>query len=198
MRMSMVLAAALLWAPALAAQDQVALLAGNAASRGNARSEAGPDHPELRPEPMAAFTLAWRHAAGRWRLDGEVRRTTADLAEIGPGTAVVTRGALHAWGAAALVGRRLAGAAGSANLAALAGVTFDRWQFSGIAGASRWRVAGTAALEAELPAGGRWSALFRGAVAAGPSLFDAAELPSEFHQAAAWRYGISVGVARRW
>ncbi len=198
MRSSLLMVLSLLCPATLAAQYQVAVLAGSAASRGNARSDIGPDHPELRPDNATAVAVAVRRWSGRWRADAVVRRTTADLSEIGPGTALVTRGALEAWGGGVLIGRRLTGSARRASLAALLGAGVDRWRFVGIDGASRWRGAGWGALEADLPAGGRWLALIRGDVAVGPSLFDAGELPSEFRATPAWRYGISLGVARAW
>jgi hypothetical protein len=192
----------LLVAPCLvrsaAAQTDVALLGGSVATRGNARSDAGADQPELRPDHTGTLMLAVRRRFGAWRVGGAVRHTSADLAEVGSGTAVVTRGALRAWGAGIELGRRVAGTAGGADLLALAGAAFDRWRFVDLEGPARWRAALTGALEARLPAGRRWAALIRAEAMAGPSLFSSDELPAEFHRRAAWRYGVLVGLARRW
>ena len=182
----------------VAAQTEFALLAGNAATRGNARGDAGTDQPELRPDHTGTIALAVQQQMAAWRIDGIVRHTAADLAEVGAGTAVVTRGVLKAWGFGAELGRRVAGTSAGASVFALVGATADRWRFVDLEGPSRWRVALTGAVEARLPAGGRWAALIRAEAMAGPSLFSSDELPTGFHRQLAWRYGLLVGLARRW
>ncbi len=201
MRSSLLMVLSLLCPPALAAQYQLAVLAGSAASHGNARSDIGPDHPELRPDNATAVAVAVRRWSGTL-----ARRRRAPPHHRRPFRNRSRHGGRHPRGARGMgwrrrsIGRRLAGAADAepasrrcsgAGRGPLA-IRGDRRRQP----MARRRAAPP--LEADLPAGGRWLALIRGEVAVGPSLFDAGELPADFRATPAWRYGISLGVARAW
>lgn len=181
----------------LTAQWQVALLHGSATSHGDARAEADPDHPELHAEGPSTWLLAFARDVGAWRIGADLHRTTADLAEVGGSSSVTTRSVLAAWGAGIEVGRRIAGHAGAATLQASAGVRVDRWTFDLVETAPRTRVAAQGALSAQLPIGVQWSAVIRGEVTHGPSVFIAEELPEGFSSRTATRLGMVLGVARR-
>lgn len=181
---------------ALSAQWRAALLHGTAASHGDAQSDNDPAHPQLQAHQPATWTLSLLRASGDWRIGLELRHITADLAEIGAASSVTTNNVLAAWGAAVEVGRRVVGGVGRPSLVAAIGVTFDRWTFDLVNDAPRTRAAGRAALEADFPIGRSWSVVIRGEMSAGPSLFNAGELPDGFSTRTATRQGIGLGVAR--
>ncbi len=188
----------LLLAPAaLPAQWRLTLLTGTAATHGDARDESDPAHPEFHAEAPRTLALSVAHGAGSAALAVEVHHTSADLAEISASTAVTTRSVLTAWGAALEFARRVVGTPGGPTLHAVAGAGIDRWSFDIADGSSRWRASVRGALEADLPINPMWSGVIRGQVVAGPSVFNAEELPEGFVQRVAVRVGVVLGVSRQ-
>ena len=189
----------LLFAPVpAAAQWRLTLLHGTAEVWGHSRDEGSPDHLAFLPDRPSSNVLVVGRDLGRTRLSVEVRRTTADLTLRGPGTAIVTRSALHAWGVALEGGRRLAGADGRPTLHGSLGVLMERWDFDVNASGARWRAAGHGALEVGVPITRRWQGIFRGEMMAGPSVFSADELPEGYVRKAGWRRGVMLGAGWRW
>lgn len=180
---------------ALNAQWRVALLSGSATSHGDARDDVDPAHPEFHADHPATLTVAVARETGRWRVGVEGHHSTADLSEVSASAAVTTFGAFDAWGAGFEVGVRIAGQSSTPTLRAGVGLGGDRWSFAGAP--ARWRAAAHGALEADFPIGRRWSAVVRGEVTAGPSVFTTAELPEGFRQRAMWRTGFALGIARQ-
>ncbi|MGH7524619.1 MAG: hypothetical protein ACREK8_09955 [Gemmatimonadales bacterium] len=179
---------------ALNAQWRVAAMAGSADSRGDARNEDDPDQPEFHAERPVTLALALGHEQGRWRINLEARRTTADLSEVSHSVGVTTYGAFSAWGAALEFQARLAGSsAGPAAWAGL-GAGLDRWSLDGAR--ARWREVARGSIAGEFPMGRGWRFLVRGEASAGPSLFIKTELPEGFTPRMTWRTGITLGVAR--
>lgn len=181
-----------------AAQWRLTLLQGSSAVSGHSHDESSPDHPAFLPDRPNSYTLAIGRKFSSSRLMLEVRRTRADLALRGPGTTIVTRGALHAWGAALEGARRLAGTAGRPTLHGGLGVVLERWNFDLGDGEARWRVAGRGALEVDLPITGRWNGVLRGEMTASPSVFTADELPEGYVRKTGWSRGIEIGAGWRW
>ncbi len=181
-----------------AAQWRLTVLHGTAAVSGYSRDESSPDHPSFLPDRPTSDIVAIGRDLGHGRLTVELRRTSADLTLRGPGTAIVTRGALHAWGAGVEGARRLAGVAGRPTLHAGLGLLVERWDFAVDANGARWRVAGRGALEVGLPITRRWQGVVRGEVTASPSVFAAEELPGGYVRRLGWRRGMEIGVGWRW
>jgi hypothetical protein len=197
MRLLLLIVVACCTGHAASAQWSLSLRAGNAASHGDARNDTDPAHPEFHADRPATTTIALGRDLDAWRISAEVRRTTADLSEIGNSSVVVsTRGAFEAWGAGIEVGHRLAGRLPGATLHGSAGVGADHWQLD--LSAARWRPSVRGALEADFPIGQRWFVVLRGEAAAGPSVFTAEELPEGFAQRRMWRTGVALGIARAW
>jgi len=179
------------------AQWHVAALAGNAAAHGDARNDTDPAHPEFHADRPATIAIALARDAGAWRMSVEVRRSSADLSEVGNSAVVVsTRGAFDAWGAGVELGHRLAGRLPGPTLHAVVGGGADRWRLE--QSPARWRPSMRGAMEADLPLGKRWFAVLRGEATMGPSVFTAEELPEGFAQRRMWRTGVVLGVARGW
>ena len=179
------------------AQWRVALLTGTATSHGDSRDEIDPAHPEFHAEGPATLTVAFAREHGPWRVGLELHHTSADLAEVSMSSVVTTRDVLKAWGTAFEVAHRIAGhrRAPALNLSVAAGI--DRWTFNLAESSPRWRASARGALEAELPINRSWSAVIRGEVTGGPSVFKAAELPEGFVRRTAIRPGLVLGIARR-
>ncbi len=187
----------LLSAPvALHAQWRVALTAGSSTVRGDARDDADTDRPELRDDHPATVRVAVGRNAGPWRFSAGIEHTDADISESSASTAIVTPAALHAWGAMAEAGRRIAGHAGTAALYLLLGGELTHWSFDLAEGAGRSRGAVQGAAEFDFPMGRRWSAVVRGEVATGGSVFSADELPDGFARISRRRAGMNLGIAR--
>jgi hypothetical protein len=190
--------AALCGAPStLHGQWQAVLVTGSIRSRGDAQSSTDPDQAQLRAERPGTIRVALQRNSGAWRLGIDAHHVGADLAEVGSGSIVATRAALAAWGGGIELARRLAGRDQSAALLAGIGATVDRWTFDLPDATPRWRVAARGALEAALPVSARWTAVVRGEVWAGPSVFAADEIPDGFTRRTAMRGGLLVGIARR-
>lgn len=181
-----------------AAQWRLALLHGTATVSGYSRDESSPEQLAFLPDRPASDIIALGLDRGRSRLSVEVRRTSADLALRGQGTAIVTRGALHAWSLGLEGARRLAGASGRATLHGGLGLMVERWDFDVDANGARWRVAGRAALEVGMPITRRLSGVVRGEVTASPSVFSTDELPEGYVRKMGWRRGVVMGVGWRW
>lgn len=181
-----------------AAQWRLTILHGSGSVWGHSRDDSSPDHPAFLPDRPKSYAVAIGRDFGRQRVTIDLRRTSADLALRGPGTTIVTRGVLHAWGGTLETARRLAGAAGRPTLHGGIGATVERWNFDLGASEARWRVGGRGALEVGLPISGRWGAVLRGELAASSSIFTAAELPEGYVRKTGWRRGMLVGVSRRW
>ena len=180
------------------AQWRLTLLHGTASVTGHSRDESTPDHLAFLPDRPHSDALAVSREFGGNRLALELRRTGADLALRGPGTTIVTRGALHAWGAAVGVARRLAGTSGRPTLRGGLSALLERWTFDLGDGAARWRVAGRGTLEVDLPIAGRWDGVLRGELTASPSVFTAEELPEGYVRKLGWSRGIEIGAGWRW
>lgn len=180
---------------ALAAQWRLAVLTGSATSHGDARDDSDPTHPEFHADRPVTLTLALARDAGPWRLRLEGRRVTADLSEVSRSVAVTTFGAFEAWGAGIELGVRIAGHPSAAELRAGLGLGGDRWSLDGAT--VRWRATAAGSLEADFAVAHGWTAVVRGEVTIGPSIFSAEELPEGFTRRTSWRTGIALGVARR-
>lgn len=183
---------------ALAAQWQVALRHGTATSHGDAQADLDPAHPELQANRPRTWTLALAREYSGWRLSADLHRTTADLAEISASSSVTTNSVLAAWGVGLEAARRIAGRTGVPSLLLGGGVTVDRWTFDVAENAPRTRIAVRGALEAELPISRTWSAVIRGELLNGSSVFTPEELPEGFSTRRATRLGIALGIARLW
>ena len=109
--------------------------------------------------------------------------------------AVTTFGAFEAWGAGLELGVAGRRAAVGRRLRAGLGLGGDRWSLEGAS--ARWRATTAASLEADLPVARGWSAVVRGEVTVGSSVFRADELPEGFTRRMTWRPGIALGMARR-
>jgi hypothetical protein len=179
---------------ALNAQWRIAAVAGSADSRGDARNDADPDRPEFHAERPVTFALAVGRGAGRWRINLEARRTTADLSEVSHAVAVTTYGVFSAWGAALELQRRIAATPGGPTAWAGVGAGVDRWNLDGAT--ARWREMARGSIAGEFPVGRGWRFLVRGEASAGPSVFTRAELPEGFTPRMTWRTGITLGVAK--
>ena len=182
----------------LPAQWQLALRHGTASSHGDAGADLDPTHPELQAYRPAMWTLAFARDIGAWRFELDLHRTTADLAEIGSSSSVTTNGVLSAVGGGLAVGIRIAGQPDRASLYVGAGAVVDRWTFDVADNSPRTRAAARGSLEADLPIQQRWSAVIRGELLAGPSVFRTDELPQGFSTRLATRVGVALGLARRW
>lgn len=178
----------------LAAQWQVQLVTTSARAAGHARADNDPDRPEVVPHHPVTLALTMVRPLGRWHLAGTVRRTHSDLAISGGETAVVTRGALRAWGAGVELGRRLAGAAASPSVAAVLGGGVERWSFPTSGGEPRFLLAVHGALEGRVPLTRRWLGIVRGEAAVSGSLFTPSDLPPDYTVRAGWRWGFGLGV----
>jgi hypothetical protein len=179
------------------AQWHIAALAGNAASHGDARNDIDPAHPEFHADRPITAAVALGRDLGAWRVSVELRRSSADLSEVGNSSVVVsTRGAFDAWGAGVEFGHRIAGRLPGPTLHAIAGAGADRWRLE--LSPARWRPSVRGAVEADLPIGKQWFGVVRGEATAGPSVFTAEELPEGFAQRRMWRTGVALGVARTW
>ena len=181
----------------LRAQWRLALLTGTAVTHGDARDETDPAHPEFHAHAPRTVALSLARGTGAAAFALELHHTSADLAEISASTAVTTRSALTAWGAALEFGRRVAGTPDGPTLHAVAGAGIDRWSFDIADGTSRWRASVRGALEIGLPVNPTWGGVIRGQVVAGPSVFNLEELPEGFVQRVAVRVGLVFGVSRR-
>lgn len=181
-----------------AAQWRLTLLHGTASAWGYSRDDSSPDHAAFLPDRPNSYAIAIGRDFGRHRVTLDLRRTGADLALRGPGTTIVTRGALHAWGAALEGARRLAGAAGRPTLHSGLGVIVERWNFDLGASEARWRMAGRGALEVGLPITRRWNGVLRGELTASSSIFSAEELPEGYVRRTGWRTGMVIGAGWRW
>jgi hypothetical protein len=187
----------LLCAPlAMQAQWRVALTAGSSTVRGDARDDADTDRPELRDDHPSTIRLALGRDAGAWRISAGVERIGADISESSASTAIITPAALHAWGAMAEAGRRVAGHRGTAALYLLVGGELINWSFDLADASSRSRGAVEGAAEFDFPVGRRWSAVVRGEVATGGSVFAVDELPDGFARINRRRSGVNLGIAR--
>jgi hypothetical protein len=179
---------------ALNAQWRLAALGASATSHGDARDDSDPSHPEFHADRPVTLTLALARNAGRWRLGVEGRHRTADLSEVSRSVAVTTFGAFEAWGAGLELGVRIAGQPSAAELRASLGIGGDRWSLEGAS--ARWRANAAGSLEADFAVARGWTAVVRGEVTLGPSLFRSEELPEGFSRRTNWRTGIALGVAR--
>ena len=159
---------------AVTAQWRLTLLHGSASASGYSRDEGGTDHLAFLPD-----------------------RPSSNVIVIGPGTAIVTRRAMHAWGAAIEGTRRLVGAAGRPTLHAGLGLLVERWAFDLEANDARWRVAGRGAIEVGVPVTERWTGIVRGEVTVSPSVFSADELPEGYLRRMGWRRGLGLGAGWR-
>lgn len=182
---------------ALRGQWRLTALSGTAASHGDARDDADPAHPEIHAERPYAISLVLSRQRNAWRVAAEFHHVTADLAELSGSAAVTTRGVLKGWGAAVELARRVAGHEGAPTLHGIAAVAIDRWSFDLAESAPRWRASLRGAVEADFPVSARWSAVIRGQLSAGPSFFEANELPEGFARRTAIRTGILLGISRR-
>ena len=185
------------WHPA-AAQWRLTLMQGSASVQGHSRDESSPDHPAFLPDRPNSVGLTLGHESGPNRLAIDLRRTLADLALRGPGTTIVTRGALHAWSVGVEAARRLAGDTGHPTLHCGLALLVERWNFDLGASEARWRTAGRGALEVGLPIAGRWIGVVRGEMTASASIFTADELPDGYVRKMGWRRGILVGLGWQW
>lgn len=185
------------WHPATA-QWRLALEHGSANAAGYSIDRSGPDPLAFLLDRPRSTVLAVSRDLGRQRLSLELRRTDADLALSGPGTVLVTRGAMHAWGAGFEAARQLAGQPDRPRLHAAVGALLERWDFDVGMSAPRTRLAGRAALEAEVPLTPHWSGLLRGELMVGSSIFTAEELPEGYTPRMGRRAGMVLGLARRW
>lgn len=196
----MILFAVLTSIPALrlSAQWHVALTGGRAGTAGHARSiEDVPDgRAELRPWRPGTIALRVGRDLGNWRVNAEVRRTTADLAISGEATVLITTGAIDAWGSGIEVTRSIAGGPGKPALRAGVGAIAERWSFDLDGGDARWRLAAQGVLDASVPLWRQWSGIVRAEAAFGRSLFDEDELPAGYELRSAVRHGMAIGVAR--
>lgn len=181
----------------LPAQWRLALTTGSSTVRGDARDDADTDRPELRDDHPSTIRLALGRDAGAWRISAGVEHIGADISESSASTAIVTPAALHAWGAMAEAGRRLAGHSGTAALYLLVGGELTHWSFDMADGSGRSRGAVQGAAELDFPVGRRWSAVVRGEVATGGSVFSADELPDGFARISRRRSGVNLGIARQ-
>jgi hypothetical protein len=193
----LILAVVVLSTPAvLHAQWRATLLAGSATSHGDARNATDPEQPQLRADRPATFRFGLSSDHAAWRLGVDIHHTGADLAEVSATSVVATLSALKAWGAGVEIARRIAGRSDGAMLLVGVGGTFDRWSFDLDNASTRWRLAGRGSLETDYRIGGRWSAVVRGELSAGPSVFTADEIPEDFTRQSAVRIGLLVGVTR--
>jgi hypothetical protein len=99
-------------------QWRVAVLGGSATSRGDARDDSDPAHPEFHADRPTTVTVAVARDAGRWRASVEGRHTTADLSEVSDAVAVTTFDEFEAWGAGVELNIRIAGHAPGQELRA--------------------------------------------------------------------------------
>jgi len=182
----------------LVAQWQVQLVASSARAAGHARADDDPDRPEVAPHRPVTLAVSVVRPFGTWHLAGTVRRTHSDLAIRGGETAVVTRGALRAWGAGAELGRRVVGSADSPSFVAALGGMVERWSFPTSGGEPRVVPSVYGAVEGRVPLSRQWRGIVRGEAAVSGSLFTAADLPPDYTAKAGrrWGFGIGVGWAR--
>ena len=180
------------------AQWRTTIVTGSATAGGDARNPTDPDHPQFAPANPNTFALSLGRELGRWRLSVDARHVSAGLTERGSSVEVITRGVLRAWGGGIELARRVAGREGGSTLHAAIGAEFDHWTFNGLEEAPRNRAAVRGALEAEIPLHRRWSAIVRTEAALGTSLFTQDDLPPNYALGTAWRYGMGLGVARKW
>lgn len=178
----------------LTGQWQMQLVASGARAAGHARAEADPDRPEVAPHHPVTLALTMVRPLGAWHLAGTVRRMHSDLAIRGGETAVVTRGALRAWGAGLELGRRVIGPADSPSVTALLGGSLERWTFPTSGGEPRFLTAVHGALEGRVPLSRHWHGIVRGEAAVSGSLFTAADLPPDYAARAGRRWGIGIGM----
>ena len=183
---------------AAAAQWRLALLHGTATVSGHSRDASSPDELAFLPDHPSSDIITVGRDLGRNRLNVEVRRTRADLSLRGQGTAIVTRGALHAWSLGLEGARRLAGAITRPTLHGGLGLMVERWDFDVDANGARWRLAGRGTLEAAVPITRRWSGVVRGELTASSSVFAADELPEGYVRKMGWRRGLELGAGWRW
>jgi hypothetical protein len=193
----LILAAVVLSVPTvLPAQWRATLLAGSAASHGDAQNASDPEQPQLRADRPATLRFGLSHDGTAWRVGVDLHHTSADLAEVGATSVVATLDALKAWGSGVEIARKIAGARDGAMLLVGVGATLDRWSFDLDNSAARWRVAARGSLETDYRIGQRWSAVVRGELTAGPSVFTPDEIPQDFTRHSALRIGLLVGVTR--
>jgi hypothetical protein len=182
----------------LVGQWQVQLVGTSDRAAGHARADADPDRPEVAPHRPVTLAVSVVRPFGTWHLAGTVRRTHSDLAISGGETAVVTRGALRAWGAGAELGRRVVGSADSPSVVAALGGLVERWSFPTSGGEPRVIPSVYGAVEGRVPLTRHWQGIVRGEAAVGGSLFTASDLPADYRARAGrrWGFGIGVGWAR--
>ena len=183
---------------AAAAQWRLVLLHGTATVSGYSRDESSPEPLAFLPDHPRSDIITIGRDLGRNRFNVEVRRTSADLTLRGQGSAIVTRGALHAWSLGLEGARRLAGATTRPTLHGGLGLMVERWDFDVDANGARWRLAGRGTLEVTVPITRRWNGVVRGEVTASPSIFAADELPEGYVRKMGWRRGMMLGVGWRW
>lgn len=178
----------------LPGQWQVQLVAGSARAAGHARADDDPDHPEVAPHHPVTIAVTVVRPFGRWQLGATLRRSHSDLAISGGETAVVTRGALRAWGAGVELGRRVVGTADAPSAVALLGGAVERWSFPTSGGAPRVVPSVHGAVEGRVPLSRHWLGIVRGEAAVSGSLFTASDLPPDYAVRAGRRWGIGIGL----
>lgn len=178
----------------LRGQWQLQLVASSGRAAGHARADADPDRPEVAPHHPVTLGVTVVRPLGAWHLAGSVRRTHADLAISGGEAAVVTRGALRAWGAGVELGRRVVGTPSSPSVTLGLGASVERWSFPTSGGEPRFIPVGHGALEGRVPLARRWLGIVRGEAAVSGSLFTSSDLPPDYAVRVGRRWGIGIGV----
>lgn len=178
----------------LLGQWQAQLVASSARAAGHARADNDPDRPEVAPHHPVALAVTVVRPLGAWQLAGIIRRTRSDLAISGSETAVVTRGALRAWGAGVELGRRVVGTPDSPSITVGLGASVERWSFPTSGGEPRFVPMGHGALEGRVPLARHWLGIVRGEAAVGGSLFTSSDLPPDYTVRVGRRWGIGIGV----
>ena len=182
----------------VAAQWRTSIVTGSATAGGDARNSADPDHPQFAPANPSTIALSVGRDMGRWRASIDVRHVAAGLTERGASVEVITRGVLRAFGAGFELAHQVIGRDGASTVHLGVGAEFDHWTFNGLDEAPRNRIAARGALEAGVPLHGSWSAVIRAEGAFSHSLFTQDELPPNYALGTAWRYGMGIGVSRKW
>jgi hypothetical protein len=182
----------------LGGQWGVQMVASSARAAGHARADDDPDRPEVAPHHPVTLGLGVVRPFGRWQFAATLHRTHSDLAIRGGETAIVTRGALRAWGAGVELGRRVAGTADAPSAVALLGGSVERWSFPTSGGEPRVIPSVYGAIEGRVPLTRHWQGIVRGEAAVGGSLFTASDLPADYavRVGRRWGFGIGVGWAR--
>lgn len=179
------------------AQWSITVRAGVLAPGGHARADDEPDRTTLRPSHVVTRELLAGRRSGAWAFRIGVRQREADLFVGGRDAAILSRGALGAWGVAAEFVRRLQDAVTGPTLEGAIGAAADRWRFDQSSD-RRWRVELRAALTLVFALGPRWQLGIRGEGDAGPSFFRADELPAGYRLHPGRAAGVLMEVRRAW